>query len=134
MRQETFTNRALLALLASLVVACTPSESPKPTKVRITTWNLEWFPDGSAHDATPEVLHNASRQRQTFSGRLWLSLKFGMEDLFQGQTRFIGSGLQTILSFFFVRLPLFADFLFRVGQIPRVIFNRAVRNSNSSHD
>jgi hypothetical protein len=30
----------------------TPAEQ---TKVRVTTWNLEWFPNGSAHDATPEV-------------------------------------------------------------------------------
>jgi hypothetical protein len=22
--------------------------------VRCTTWNLEWFPNGSAHDASPE--------------------------------------------------------------------------------
>jgi hypothetical protein len=25
-----------------------------PVKVRITTWNLEWFPNGSAREATPE--------------------------------------------------------------------------------
>ena len=48
-------NRALLALLASFVVGLALSESPEPTKVRITTWNLEWFPNGSAHDATPEI-------------------------------------------------------------------------------
>ena len=54
MRRATFTNRALLALLASFVVALALGESPEPTKVRITTWNLEWFPNGSAHDATPE--------------------------------------------------------------------------------
>ena len=48
-------NRASFALLASLVVACALGESPEPTKVRVTTWNLEWFPNGSAHDATPEV-------------------------------------------------------------------------------
>ena len=53
--RATFTNRASLALLASFVVACAPGESPEPAKVRITTWNLEWFPNGSAHDATPEV-------------------------------------------------------------------------------
>ena len=46
---------ASLALLVSLVVACAPRESSEPTKIRITTWNLEWFPNGSAHDATPEV-------------------------------------------------------------------------------
>ena len=55
MRRATFTNRALFALLASFVVALALGESPEPTKVRITTWNLEWFPNGSAHDATPEV-------------------------------------------------------------------------------
>jgi len=55
MKGATLTNRALLALLASLVVALALGESPEPTKVRITTWNLEWFPNGSAHDATPEV-------------------------------------------------------------------------------
>jgi hypothetical protein len=55
MRRATFTNRALLALLASFVVALALGESPQPAKVRITTWNLEWFPNGSAHDATPEV-------------------------------------------------------------------------------
>jgi endonuclease/exonuclease/phosphatase family metal-dependent hydrolase len=47
--------RASLALLASWVVALALGEWPEPTKVRITTWNLEWFPNGSAHDATPEV-------------------------------------------------------------------------------
>ena len=55
MRRATFTNRAVLALLASFVVALAFGESPEPTKVRITTWNLEWFPNGSAHDATPEL-------------------------------------------------------------------------------
>jgi hypothetical protein len=48
-------NRALLALLASFVVASVLGESPEPARIRITTWNLEWFPNGSAHDATPEV-------------------------------------------------------------------------------
>jgi endonuclease/exonuclease/phosphatase family metal-dependent hydrolase len=48
-------NRALLALLASFVVASVLGESPEPARIRITTWNLEWFPNGSAHDATTEV-------------------------------------------------------------------------------
>jgi endonuclease/exonuclease/phosphatase family metal-dependent hydrolase len=26
----------------------------EPARIRITTWNLEWFPNGSAHDATQE--------------------------------------------------------------------------------
>jgi hypothetical protein len=47
--------RASLALLACFVVACAPGDSPEPAKVRVTTWNLEWFPSGSAHDATPEI-------------------------------------------------------------------------------
>ena len=46
---------SFFGLLASLVVALALGESPESTKVRITTWNLEWFPNGSAHDATPEV-------------------------------------------------------------------------------
>ena len=48
-------NRVLVALLASFVVASALSQSAEPTSIRITTWNLEWFPNGSAHDATPEV-------------------------------------------------------------------------------
>jgi endonuclease/exonuclease/phosphatase family metal-dependent hydrolase len=48
-------NRVLGALLASFVVASALSQSAEPTSIRITTWNLEWFPNGSAHDATPEV-------------------------------------------------------------------------------
>jgi Endonuclease/Exonuclease/phosphatase family len=55
MTRAAFTNRALLALLASFAVASALGESPEPTKVRIATWNLEWFPNGSAHDAAPEV-------------------------------------------------------------------------------
>jgi Endonuclease/Exonuclease/phosphatase family len=48
-------NRPLIAFLASLVIASALSESREPATIRITTWNLEWFPNGSAHDATPEV-------------------------------------------------------------------------------
>jgi len=48
-------NRASLALLASLVVVSALGETTEPTKIRITTWNLEWFPNGSPHDATPDV-------------------------------------------------------------------------------
>jgi len=46
--------RALIALLASLVLGSALGQSPEPAKIRITTWNLEWFPNGSPHDATPE--------------------------------------------------------------------------------
>jgi endonuclease/exonuclease/phosphatase family metal-dependent hydrolase len=48
-------NRVLVSLLASFIVGSVLGESSEPTKIRITTWNLEWFPNGSAHDATPEV-------------------------------------------------------------------------------
>jgi endonuclease/exonuclease/phosphatase family metal-dependent hydrolase len=43
------------ALFATFVVGSTLGESAEPAKIRITTWNLEWFPNGSAHDATPEI-------------------------------------------------------------------------------
>jgi endonuclease/exonuclease/phosphatase family metal-dependent hydrolase len=44
--------RALIAVLAFFVVGSALGQSP--AKIRITTWNLEWFPNGSPHDATPE--------------------------------------------------------------------------------
>jgi endonuclease/exonuclease/phosphatase family metal-dependent hydrolase len=47
--------RSFFGLLVSLVVASTLGNSTEQTKVRITTWNLEWFPNGSARDATPDV-------------------------------------------------------------------------------
>jgi endonuclease/exonuclease/phosphatase family metal-dependent hydrolase len=47
--------RWFFGLLASFVVALAPGESTEPATLRITTWNLEWFPNGSANDATPEV-------------------------------------------------------------------------------
>jgi endonuclease/exonuclease/phosphatase family metal-dependent hydrolase len=45
--------RALFAV--SFLFVASAFGSPGPTRVRITTWNLEWFPNGSPHDATPEV-------------------------------------------------------------------------------
>ena len=48
-------NRTLFVLLACFVVTSVPGNSPEPAKIRLTTWNLEWFPNGSAHDAIPEV-------------------------------------------------------------------------------
>jgi exonuclease III len=47
--------RALFALLALFVVGSALGQSPKPAKIRITTWNLEWFPNGSPHETTPEI-------------------------------------------------------------------------------
>ena len=44
--------RSSFALFTFLVVGSALGQSP--TKIRITTWNLEWFPNGSPHDATPE--------------------------------------------------------------------------------
>jgi hypothetical protein len=46
-----FVNRVLLALVAFFVVGSVPGQSPEPNKLRITTWNLEWFPNGSAREA-----------------------------------------------------------------------------------
>jgi hypothetical protein len=48
-----FMKHALSALLALFVIGSALGQSP--AKVRITTWNLEWFPNGSAHDATTEI-------------------------------------------------------------------------------
>jgi exonuclease III len=44
--------RALVAVLVLFVVGSALGQSP--AKIRITTWNLEWFPNGSAGEATPE--------------------------------------------------------------------------------
>jgi hypothetical protein len=43
-------NRGLFAFLASIVVSATLGESTESTKIRITTWNLQWFPNGSANE------------------------------------------------------------------------------------
>jgi hypothetical protein len=45
---------ALFALLASLVVASAVSESTEPIRIRITTWNLQWFANGSTNEASAE--------------------------------------------------------------------------------
>ena len=47
--------RALIAALAFFVVGSTLGQSPESAKVRITTWNLEWFPNGAPHETTPEI-------------------------------------------------------------------------------
>jgi endonuclease/exonuclease/phosphatase family metal-dependent hydrolase len=47
-------SRILFALVAFVIVGSALGESPEPAKIRITTWNLEWFPNGSAREATPE--------------------------------------------------------------------------------
>src|SRR5882757_8386843 len=44
--------RALLAVLVFFVAGSALGQSPP--KVRITTWNLEWFPNGSAREAPQE--------------------------------------------------------------------------------
>jgi hypothetical protein len=54
MRRPAFANRALLALLTAFVVGSDLGNSAEQTKVRITTWNLEWFPNGSANEAPAE--------------------------------------------------------------------------------
>jgi hypothetical protein len=45
--------QALILVLAFFVIGSALSQSP--AKVRITTWNLEWFPNGSPHETTPEI-------------------------------------------------------------------------------
>jgi endonuclease/exonuclease/phosphatase family metal-dependent hydrolase len=54
MMRTAFPIRALVTALAFLAV-CTAGKPPEPATDRITTWNLEWFPNGSAHDTPPEV-------------------------------------------------------------------------------
>jgi hypothetical protein len=44
--------RALIALLAFFLVGSALGQSP--AKIRITAWNLKWFPNGSPHETTPE--------------------------------------------------------------------------------
>jgi endonuclease/exonuclease/phosphatase family metal-dependent hydrolase len=46
--------QALLAVLAFFVGGSALGQAPEPAKVRITTWNLEWFPNGSAREAPQE--------------------------------------------------------------------------------
>jgi hypothetical protein len=46
--------RALIAVLAFFVVGSALGQSPESAKIRITTWNLEWFPNGSPHEAKAE--------------------------------------------------------------------------------
>ena len=47
--------RALVALLAFFIVGSAFGQSTESAKIRITTWNLEWFPNGSPHETTPEI-------------------------------------------------------------------------------
>jgi hypothetical protein len=47
-------NRAVFALLAAVLVGSAVGQSTEPTTIRITTWNLEWFPSGSAKEASAE--------------------------------------------------------------------------------
>jgi endonuclease/exonuclease/phosphatase family metal-dependent hydrolase len=46
--------RALFLLLASIAVGSALAGSTDSTNIRITTWNLEWFPNGSPKEAPPE--------------------------------------------------------------------------------
>jgi hypothetical protein len=47
-------NRVVFALVALLLVGSALGQSPEPANFRITTWNLEWFPNGSAREASQE--------------------------------------------------------------------------------
>jgi len=44
----------MFAIVALLFCAAIPTTSAEPTSIRITTWNLEWFPNGSAKEAPAE--------------------------------------------------------------------------------
>jgi hypothetical protein len=44
--------QALIAVLALFVVGSALGQSQP--KIRVTTWNLEWFPNGSPQESTPE--------------------------------------------------------------------------------
>src|SRR5262249_12759025 len=47
--------QTLIAVLAFFVVGSAVGQSSlQPAKIRITTWNLEWFPNGSPREAPPE--------------------------------------------------------------------------------
>jgi hypothetical protein len=46
--------RAPFALLALALFVAGSAFGQSPASIRITTWNLEWFPNGSAHDAPLE--------------------------------------------------------------------------------
>jgi len=49
---QFYSPRALLVLVC--FAWCGLLHAEQPSKVRITTWNLEWFPNGSAREATLE--------------------------------------------------------------------------------
>jgi len=44
--------RVFFAVLAFFIVGSALGQSP--AKIRVTTWNLEWFPNGSPREASPE--------------------------------------------------------------------------------
>jgi hypothetical protein len=43
-----------LVTALALLAVCAPAKPTEPATVRITTWNLQWFPSGSAHEASAE--------------------------------------------------------------------------------
>ena len=47
-------NYARSCVVCICLALCGLLHAEEPSKIRITTWNLEWFPNGSAHDATQE--------------------------------------------------------------------------------
>src|SRR6266581_4394575 len=42
----------MFAIVALLFCAAIPTTSAEPTSVRCTTWNLQWFPNGSANEVS----------------------------------------------------------------------------------
>jgi hypothetical protein len=63
-------NRALCALVAFFVVGSALGESPERAKVRITTWDLEWFPNGSPHETAPGKAGATHRGSGRYSQKL----------------------------------------------------------------
>jgi endonuclease/exonuclease/phosphatase family metal-dependent hydrolase len=45
---------AVLAAVIGITILTSHVSAGSPDRVRCTTWNLEWFPNGSPHDASPE--------------------------------------------------------------------------------
>src|SRR5205823_6664090 len=52
--KRSVVKRALFLSLASIAVGSALAGSTDSTNIRITSWNLEWFPNGSPKEAPPE--------------------------------------------------------------------------------
>jgi hypothetical protein len=61
--------RTLLAVLA-FVVGSAFGQSPEPAKVRITTWNVEWFPNGFTYKKMGSVLTYDTTQTTSLTQKI----------------------------------------------------------------